>query len=310
MAWRLMRRRYDLVIAVEEAAFMALALKPFFRVPYVWDIDSSIPEQINDKYGLPGWLHRGLIAAERQAARGSIGALPCCKSLGEIVRGHAPSLPVQTLEDVSLVAPEPPAAAPPRWDFDAPVLMYVGNLEHYQGVELLIEGFAQAAAAGVRAHLVIIGGTPGHIAAHRDLAERLGIAAMVTFAGPRPVEEIGHYMEQAAVVVSPRIQGRNTPMKVYSYLDSGRPLLATRLPTHTQVLDDTTAMLVDPTPQDMARGIAALLNDPALSARLAAAAAALVRAEFSPAAYRRKLAGFLEGEIIPRLRRRRAARTP
>jgi glycosyltransferase involved in cell wall biosynthesis len=125
----------------------------------------------------------------------------------------------------------------------------------------------------------------------------------VTFTGPRPVEEIGHCMAQAAIVASPRRQGRNTPMKVYSYLDSGRPLLATRLPTHTQVLDDEIAMLVDPTVEDMARGIRALLENPALGARLAQKAAERVRAEFSPAAYRRKLTSFMEGEIIPRLHR-------
>jgi glycosyltransferase involved in cell wall biosynthesis len=91
-------------------------------------------------------------------------------------------------------------------------------------------------------------------------------------------------------------------MKVYSYLDSGRPLIATRLPTHTQVLDDEIAMLVDPNPEDVAAGLRALLSESELRARIATAARALVAAEFTPAAYRRKLTGFLDNEILPRLK--------
>ena len=40
-AWRMARKRYDLVIAVEEAAFIALPLRWIFGVPYIFDVDSS-----------------------------------------------------------------------------------------------------------------------------------------------------------------------------------------------------------------------------------------------------------------------------
>lgn len=305
VVWQLARHRYDLILAVEEAAFMALVLRPVFGVPYIYDIDSSIPEQIRDKFGLPGWLDRALVFAERQAVRGSIGAVACCPALADLARGHDPGLPVQTLEDVTLVDRAADLSVPEDCRGDDPIVMYIGNLEGYQGVDLLIEGVARAREAGQRARLMVIGGTPGTIAAHRAIAERAGIADHVVFTGPRPVEEIGRYMAAATIVVSPRRQGRNTPMKIYSYLDSGRPLIATRLPTHTQVLDDEIAFLVEPTAADMGRGIATLLSDPALRARLAAAAAARVAAEFSPEAYRRKLLGFLEHRIVPRLARRR-----
>jgi glycosyltransferase involved in cell wall biosynthesis len=57
------------------------------------------------------------------------------------------------------------------------------------------------------------------------------------------------------VLVSPRCRGENTPFKIYTYLASGRPLVATRIPTHTQLLDDTLAWLVEPTPEGLAFGI-------------------------------------------------------
>ena len=55
------------------------------------------------------------------------------------------------------------------------------------------------------------------------------------------------------MLVSPRLKGLNTPMKIYSYLDSGSAVLATRLRTHTQVLDDGIAYLVEPEPVALGR---------------------------------------------------------
>ena len=82
-------------------------------------------------------------------------------------------------------------------------------------------------------------------------------------------------------------------MKIYSYLDSGVPVLATDLPTHTQVLDDGIALLVRPEPEAMAAGLARLLADEGLRRELARNARERVRREYSPAAFAEKLGGFL-----------------
>ena len=300
-AIQMIRRRYDLVIAVEEAAFIAMALRPVFRVPYLADVDSSMPEQIDDKFGLPRWLRRSLDWCEGAMLRKSIGAITCCRALEDLVRAHAPDLPVRTLEDVTMLDPDTAYDAPEDCRFDAPVIMYVGNLEGYQGVDLLLDGFASLDPTTYPANLVIIGGNPEHIAAGERRADDLGISERTHFLGPRPVEHLGQYLSAATITASPRTQGRNTPMKIYSYLDSGKPLLATRLPTHTQVLDDEVAMLVDPTADDIAKGLAALLGDPDLRDRIGSNARARVAAEFTPTAYGRKLDGFLSGVIAPRL---------
>ena len=61
-------------------------------------------------------------------------------------------------------------------------------------------------------------------------------------ASGRP-HEIPAILEAADVLVSPRSRGTNTPLKIYQYLRSGRAIVATRLLTHTQVLDDSVAIL-------------------------------------------------------------------
>jgi glycosyltransferase involved in cell wall biosynthesis len=69
-------------------------------------------------------------------------------------------------------------------------------------------------------------------------------------------------------------------------------VLATRLRTHTQVLDDRTAYLVAPEPEALGDGLAHLLSDPNLRSRLATQAKAYVQQEFTPEAAYRKLTSF------------------
>ena len=116
---------------------------------------------------------------------------------------------------------------------------------------------------------------------------------MTTFLLPQtPVTSLDALLRRADVLVSPRLKGLNTPMKIYSYLDSGTAVLATRLRTHTQVLDDRTAYLVAPDPEALGKGLAHLLSDPGLRSRLATEAKAYVQQEFTPEAANRKLTSF------------------
>jgi glycosyltransferase involved in cell wall biosynthesis len=116
------------------------------------------------------------------------------------------------------------------------IALYVGNLEGYQGIDLLLEGFAARASAS-DLQVIIIGGEHQHIAAYRARAQALGIAAQVHFLGPRPLANLSGYLRQADILLSPRILGQNTPMKVYSYMQAGRAILATNIRSHTQALD-------------------------------------------------------------------------
>lgn len=300
-AAKLARRRYDVIHAVEEGAFIALALKPLFRVPYVYDMDSSIPAQIGDKLRLPTRVLRSIEALEARALRGSAATLTCCRALEEIARAKAPGVPVRTVEDISLLDADDSGAVADDVPAGDPVAMYVGNLESYQGVDLLIHAVARAAATRPDIRLVVVGGNTDDVRAKTALAAELGIAERVTVLGPRPLEQLGAYLRAATVVVSPRLQGVNTPMKVYSYLGSGRPLLATRLHTHTQVLDDRIALLADPTPEAFAAGLVRLFEDAELRDRLASEAAERVRQEFSRDAFAAKVADFYD-EVIRRVR--------
>jgi glycosyltransferase involved in cell wall biosynthesis len=211
-----------------------------------------------------------------------------CDDLAERARSYDADKPITVLRDVPFEENGPLFPTENLRDHGrpGPIVMYVGNLEQYQGIRLLLEGFARASSQ-FGASLVIIGGNDGDIARYRTLAAELGIDDRVRFLGRRPVAQLQGFLAQATVLVSPRIRGTNTPMKVYSYMAAGKAVLATDILSHTQVLDSSCALLVAPSPASLGEGIDLLLRDEALRQRLGQAASARARARYSLAAYRK-----------------------
>jgi glycosyltransferase involved in cell wall biosynthesis len=87
------------------------------------------------------------------------------------------------------------------------------------------------------------------------------------------------------VLVSPRSRGTNTPLKIYQYQRSGKPIVATRLLTHTQVLDDDTAILTGATAREFADGILTAISDPTRAAVVSRQARQLAETKYSYDAY-------------------------
>ena len=293
LGWALLsltrRFRYDVLHAVEEAVFLSLLVR-VRGSRIVYDMDSSLPEQLLGKYralrGLNGLLRR----LERLAIARSDLVLAVCEDLATRARGYETTTPVDVVEDVSLLADGTASGDVEDLRLDLPergvLVMYVGNLEHYQGVDLLLDGMA-ALDAGTPLRLIAIGGNTAAVTAYRARAAALGIDGRVTFTGARPLKELGAYLAQADVLVSPRLTGQNTPMKLYSYLAAGKPVLATRVRSHTQVLTDDCALLVEPTGPALADGLNALLRSPALRARLGGAAQHLAVTRYSLTQFRK-----------------------
>ena len=294
-AKRLLREnRYDFIHAVEEAAFVARRLSKAFHIPYVFDMDSSMPRQIADKFPLARPFLPLMRAIERPVIRDAAVCLPVCDSIARDAAA-AGAKRIEILRDVSLLptdVPFDPARGlratlplPP-----GPVALYVGNLESYQGIPLLLDAFALAAPRCPDASLVVVGGRPDDLARTRAKVRAMGLEDRIFLPGPRPVADMPHLFHDADILVSPRTQGENTPMKIYSYLDSSRAVLATDLPTHTQVLDTTVAALAPPTPKPFAEALVDLFLHPDRRTALAAAAKARAAERHSPAAVRRTLA--------------------
>jgi glycosyltransferase involved in cell wall biosynthesis len=269
LLWRARKDQYRVVHAVEESVFIAWLAKKLFGTPYIYDMDSSLALQLTEKWRWCRpmlWLLQYL---EGVAVRGSIAVAPVCDALETIAHRHGSQTTV-LLRDVSLLPDQADGAYDRSKLFgehiteNNPIVLYVGNLESYQGIDLLLEAFAKIHEHGSRPHLAIVGGTQESIASYENKATSLGCSSSVTFLGPRPLSSLRSLLSAADILVSPRIKGNNTPMKIYSYLHSGTPLLATDLPTHRQVLDEEISVLAPTDVEGFSRGLQTLLEDATL----------------------------------------------
>jgi glycosyltransferase involved in cell wall biosynthesis len=284
-------RRYDVIHAVEEAVFPAILLRSSAHARVVYDMDSMLGEQLVSKWKLLRPVERGLRAMERAVIRRADAVFAVCSDLARHVTVDAPGVPVFLIEDVALPSPQYCGGAEPLrelLDIKGPLALYVGNLQRYQGVEQLVRGMAELPQA-LDLTLVLIGGADSDVARLRALVHKLHLQERVYLLGPRPLAQLSGFLAQADILVSPRLHGSNTPMKVYSYMNSGSAILATRILSHTQVLDDNCALLVEPDPPALAQGLATLAADKALRGRLGAAARRRAGERYSVEAFREKV---------------------
>jgi len=291
-------RGVDVIQAVEEAGLFAWLPARLLRRPLVYQMDSWISEQLV----FSGFATRGPVLAlaqwlERVAMRTASLVITVGPDHAAEVRRIAPRAEVLVLPDTPAAdrfVPDEVGAA--RWRErlalrNARCVVYTGNFEPYQGVELLVRAAARLPPACNDVRIVLAGGQPNQIGELQALARQVGAAERCVFAGSQPPHEMTAFLTLAHVLVSPRCRGRNPPMKIYTYMQAGRPIVATRVPTHTQVLDDEIALLAAPEPAALADAMATALDDSARAARIAAAALERFEREYSPARFRERIVG-------------------
>jgi glycosyltransferase involved in cell wall biosynthesis len=266
----LLKHRHRVVHAHEEAVFWCRFLKPLFRFRLIYDMHSSLPQQLsNFKFTTSRFLIGAFKWLEDNALAASDAVITICPDLRDYaLRAGVPPnrhllIENSIFDDVRLkrTAAVVPLQTAFMFDAQTPVILYAGTFEAYQGLDMLIEAFALVAVKRPDARLLLVGGTEEQVARKRELVTRRGLQDICVLTGAVPKSLALRYTASAAILVSPRVDGTNTPLKIYEQLASGKPLVATRIWSHTQVLDDSTSYLVDPEPQSMADGLLAALSD-------------------------------------------------
>ena len=290
---RALTERYDAVHSHEEGAAIGVLLAAVLRIPHLYDMHSSLPQQLtNFEFSRSLVLRRVFLAVERLIIRRSRVVVVICPSLEQIVRAIDPRAQTVVIENAPGSADDrasPAQAAAIRRglaiDERAPIVLYTGTFEAYQGLDLLLDAMAVVHSTRPDARLVLAGGKPEQISRTREQARAAGIERVTSFAGERPPLEIPAYLRAADVLVSPRSRGTNTPLKIYQYLRSGKPIVATRLLTHTQVLSDQTAILTGVSAREFADGILTALSDPDRARAIGKRARELAETKYSYEAY-------------------------
>lgn len=298
----LLRNRYDFVHAHEEAVFFCRFLKPLFRFRLVYDMHSSLPQQLrNFEFTKSRLLIAGFRWLEDTSLRAADAVITISPDLARyaLERLDDPDkhflIENSLLDEVKLARPAegggeaPAATAAARLARDRRLIAYAGTLEPYQGIDVLLHAFRALHARTPGAYLVVIGGDEGQVARYADLAKSLGIAAHCHFTGRLEQADARAWCRRAAVQVSPRLRGTNTPLKVYEQLASGVPLVATDIPAHTQVLDERVAFLARPEPDALAGAIEKALTQADEREARTEAARRLYRERYSRDAYVSKM---------------------
>jgi len=265
----------DVIHAGEEAVFMARWFKARHKIPYVYDMDSSIAQQMIEQISVLKPLGFFFHAFEGIGVKGAVACAPVCHALADLAKKQGAKRSV-TLHDISQL--DIGSLRPTGWlrqkcgiGASSALLVYCGNLQTYQGVDLLIDGMKHALEAGADVDAVIAGGEPDQIDAYTAKAAGLGIGGRVHLIGRWPADKLGDLLIEGDILAAPRTKGINTPQKVFPYLHTGRAVLVTDLPTHSQILTQDICRLAPAEPAGFGQAIAELANNKELRISLGSA---------------------------------------
>jgi len=288
-AWLLLKTRYDILHTHEEASIFGIVLAKLFHVRHLYDMHSSLPQQLMNFQ----WTHSRLLVRifewlERKVINSSDAVITICPALEDHVRTINPNVLGVMIENFAsddsaegFTDSEVENLRALYTHHAQKIVLYTGTFEPYQGLSLLLASAAQVIRQCPEIAFLLVGGKPEQVQHYQQLINRIGLSAYFHFTGTRPPEEIPKFVKIATVLVSPRVDGTNTPLKIYQYLRSGKPIVATNIPAHTQVLNGDIAVLADPNPDAFTRAIVTAINNVTLSAKLTEQAQQMVHSRYT-----------------------------
>ncbi len=179
---------------------------------------------------------------------------------------------------------------------DKKIILYSGHLYRWKGVDTLLE-CARILQQSPELLFVCIGGTGDDVA--RMQHETKGVPG-IQFLGHKPKELVPKYLAAADVLVLPNTSATEesvhftSPLKLFEYMASGTPIVASDLPSLKEVLSDTTAFFAQPgSGESLSRAVQEALANIGEAQVRARAALALSR-EHTWEAHAQKTLAFIE----------------
>jgi len=198
-----------------------------------------------------------------------------------------------------------PSPLPPR-DGRVPILLYIGTLADWQGLEVVIKALPKIIdQQAVRLHIVGRGRSRQRKFLFKQI-RKLGVEECVTIQPGVPHHEVPSLIAKSDICLAPLgLNDRNVtqgacPIKVLEYMASSRPLVASNMPIMRELVrEDVDALLFSPNDtDDLARQVLTLLNDFELSKKLSESASQRVRSKFTWHEAQKKLLKVYERLLI------------
>jgi glycosyltransferase involved in cell wall biosynthesis len=181
-----------------------------------------------------------------------------------------------TVDLDSFITDGNPDSIPQPWEDDAFVLGYVGAYGPHRGLESVIRALPSITDHIPNVHFLVAGapGVPEYENQLRGVAEQHGVAHRLTLTGWVDFDRFADYMTASDICLVPHVSTPHTettiPHKVFQYMAVGQPILATDVAPLQRIIEDTDAGIVAGAgePEDIARAVRELYNDPRLAETL------------------------------------------
>jgi glycosyltransferase involved in cell wall biosynthesis len=293
----LMTRRYDVIHSHEEAGFFGVLLAALFRTRHLYDMHSVLSKQLgNFDFGNTPFFVRIFESLEKMVLKKSDAVINVGVDLDEYVRSVDPGIQRITIENVALhayqtpIEPEALTELADKLNLHGRIpILYTGTYERYQGLDMVLDCVDRVVRQYPEAIFIFVGAKVYQAQEWTEKADARSLGNHTLFINVVSPEDSMVYLAYASILISPRLNGTTVPLKIYSYLHAGKPIVATNINAHTQVLTDDTAMLVDPNQQAFAEGILKLLGDPELARCMGENAHRLAQEKFNYQNYMMKV---------------------
>ena len=253
--------KYSCIHGVEDGAIICLLFSRLYGIPMVYDMHSSIPEQlINNLFFCNG---PGLYAARliEKVLIKNANTIMASKGLSSLVLSIKPDCDVK--EWVLGNCPSNGNSSDVANQLgicNRPTVAYIGNFASYQGIELLIEAIAKVREMIDNIALLLVGGTENEVAFLKSKVESLDLLDNVLLIRRVSRDRVADFISIADVLSLPRPRGENAPLKIYEYEKSGKPIVATNIPAHKLIAKNPNSVMVQPSVDALAEGIIRVLN--------------------------------------------------
>jgi glycosyltransferase involved in cell wall biosynthesis len=285
----LLRKRYDVIHSHEEASFFSMFLAWIFRTHHLYDMHSVLSKQLgNFNFGNTPIFIKIFSVLETMVLKTCDAVITVGTDLEKYIKTVGSDIRVVMIENIALqayqtsVQPDDVEQLKYKLDLDGRLpIVYTGTYERYQGLTMALECVEIVAKQYPMVIFIFVGAKNQQAREWTEIARDMNLQEHVLFLDVVSPAESMLYLAYAAVLISPRLDGTTTPLKIYSYLHANRPIVATNITAHTQVLSPETAVLVEPNKDAFAEGILRVLRDPELAECIAKNAHEFAKEKFS-----------------------------
>jgi glycosyltransferase involved in cell wall biosynthesis len=294
---------YAYVHAIEELAFLATIPAKKQGLPLVYDMQSSLPEQLAYMAIFsPRWIQNLLRRVERWLLR-RVTTTVCSAGLAKYVRKQVPDADVRewlfpSAASTPMSFSRTSALREIRIDPDKKVVVYTGNFQRYQGLSRVLDCVSLVTARRPNVVFLLVGAEGSD---KDDLQAEYGDhirSGKIVLLERQPYNQIRNFMVLADILVSPRDSVGNIPLKVFEYMEMEKPIVASDCHAHRSVLNQDRAVLVGSSPEDWANAIIHLLENSEHAAVLARNSVLYARELLTKETFRKMVHGLYESQPV------------